>query len=78
MSVAGTLAVSAAHRSTMRRKKRAGVMVGTELAEKQAVDTREQILVGQKKTNESWFLGSHFLLWRNEWGREDKIHHSLQ
>ena len=52
----------------MRRKKRAGVMVGTELAEKQAVDTREQILVGQKKTNESWFLGSHFLLWRNEWG----------
>ena len=53
-------------------------MVGTELAEKQAVDTREQILVGQKKTNESWFLGSHFLLWRNEWGRDDKIHHSLQ
>ena len=34
------------------------MMVGTELAEKQAVDTREQIVVGRKKTNESWFLGS--------------------
>ena len=53
------------------------MMAGTELAEKQAIDTREQILVGVTVDSRGPMkVGSHFLLWRNEWGVEDKIHYS--